>query len=133
MVKKVFLSLSVIIILFSCGNNESSTTSTTNNNTEQAKPAETNSDNPVYKKGLGLVAKSGCLTCHKIDELLTGPSYRDVAEKYAGASDEIIAELAQKIIKGGSGIWGSAIMIPHPGISKEDAEAMVRYILMLKK
>ena len=40
--------------------------------------------------------------------------------------------LAQKIIKGGQGVWGAMVMIPQPNITKEDAEQMVKYILSLK-
>jgi len=91
------------------------------------------SSNPVYKEGLALVSKSDCITCHKVDEAVTGPTYRQVAEKYAGASAEQISSLAQKIIGGGTGVWGQVPMIPHPGIPQEDAEKMVKYILLLKK
>jgi len=73
------------------------------------------------------------LTCHKVDDVFTGPSYRQIAKRYKGASAAEVAELAQKIIKGGNGMWGSAMMTPHPGISRQDAEAMVQYILLLKK
>ena len=88
--------------------------------------------NPDYQKGLGILAKNDCLTCHKVDEVLTGPSYRDVANKYAGA-DTAVAYLAGKIITGGSGVWGNVMMTPHAGVSQADAEAMVKYILLLKK
>ena len=88
---------------------------------------------PDYQKGLDLVAKNKCLTCHTIDEALTGPPYREVAKKYAGMPDTIVAHLARKIIEGGNGVWGEIFMTPHPDISKTDAEAMVKYILLLKK
>ena len=79
-----------------------------------------------------MVGQSDCLTCHKIDEMLTGPSYRDVANKYAGA-DTAVKYLAGKIISGGKGVWGEVMMTPHAGISQEDAEAMAKYIMLLKK
>ena len=90
------------------------------------------SQNPDYQKGLDILAKNDCLTCHKVDEALTGPAYRDIANKYAGL-DTAVAYLSEKVMKGGSGVWGSVMMIPHPGISQADAEAMVKYILLLKK
>ncbi|HPG12254.1 MAG TPA: cytochrome c class I, partial [Chitinophagaceae bacterium] len=62
----------------------------------------------------------------------TGPSYRDIANKYGSMSDTIISHLAGKIIAGGNGVWGDVFMTPHAGLSKEDAEAMVEYILLLK-
>lgn len=136
--KKIFLSFAVAIIISSCGNSSSETT--TGTGTGDAKATETKdaaaddlSGNPVYQKGLSLVAKSDCLTCHKIDDKLTGPSYREVANKYANMPDTIVAHLAGKIIKGGNGVWGEAYMTPHAAVSQEDAEAMVKYIMLLKK
>jgi cytochrome c len=90
------------------------------------------SDNPDYQKGLALVGKSDCLTCHKVDEKNIGPSYRDVAAKYEN-TDENVKMLAGKIIKGGSGVWGAIPMTPHPALSQEDAEALAKYVLLLKK
>ena len=88
--------------------------------------------NPDYQAGLALIAKSDCLTCHKVDETVTGPPYRDVANKYGGMPDTIISHLAGKIITGGNGVWGQVFMTPHPNLSKADAETMVKYILLLK-
>ena len=91
------------------------------------------SGNPDYKKGLALIAKSDCLTCHAVEDKINGPSYREVANKYAGMPDTIVSHLAKKIVDGGSGVWGSIPMTPHPGVSQDDAEAMVKYVLLLKK
>ncbi len=90
------------------------------------------SSNPDYSKGLALVGKSDCLTCHKISDKLIGPAYKDVAAKY-DATEENIAMLAGKIIKGGKGVWGEIPMTPHPQISEADAKQMVKYIMLLKK
>ncbi|HYE56242.1 MAG TPA: c-type cytochrome [Chitinophagaceae bacterium] len=84
-----------------------------------------------YDKGLSLVASSDCLTCHQIKEKLTGPSYAEIAEKYEPTKENITL-LAGKIINGGSGVWGTVPMTPHDGLSQEDAEAMVKYVLSLK-
>jgi cytochrome c len=88
---------------------------------------------PVYQKGLELVANNRCMTCHAIDATVTGPAYREVAKKYANSPDTIVSHLAGKIISGGNGVWGQILMTPHPDLTKEDAEAMVRYILLLNK
>ncbi|RYY90956.1 MAG: c-type cytochrome [Chitinophagaceae bacterium] len=82
-------------------------------------------------KGEQLIAGSDCLSCHKDEEQLVGPAYKAVAERYAGKADAVQL-LAGKIIKGGSGNWGQTPMTPHPGISQDDAEEMVRYILSKK-
>ena len=91
------------------------------------------SANPDYKKGLALVAANDCLTCHAVNQTTTGPAYADIAAKYAGADDAQVTKLAQTIINGGSGNWGQVPMTPHPNISLDDAKAMVKYILLLKK
>ena len=79
-----------------------------------------------------LIVKSDCLTCHKIDTKVIGPSYADVAAKYP-APDANIDTLANKVIKGGSGHWGAVAMAGHPQISMDDAKTIVKYILTLKK
>ena len=89
------------------------------------------SSNPDYQKGLALIASNDCLTCHKVDEKVTGPAYREVANKYEN-TDANVKMLAQKVIKGGSGNWGNAAMTPHPALSEADAEQMVKYVLLLR-
>jgi cytochrome c len=128
---KIILPIASIVFLTACGSSSADKKSETGTDKKEAAMAD-NSKNPDYEKGLGLIAKSDCLTCHKVDEKITGPSYRDVANKYAGLPDTIVTHLASKVISGGNGVWGDVFMLPHPGISKEDAEAMVKYILLLK-
>lgn len=128
--KKYVLAALTLAVIVACNNSESPKSATD----APKEASETSiSSNPDYKKGLALVAKSDCLTCHKVDEAINGPSYRQVAEKYADQGSDVIPMLADKIIKGGSGNWGSIPMLPHPSLSKDDAEAMVKYILLLKK
>jgi len=81
-------------------------------------------------EGLALIEGADCLTCHKMDTKLVGPSYQDVAGKYTEAD---VAQLATKIIEGGKGVWGEIPMTPHAGMSPENAKKMVEYILTLKK
>jgi len=89
------------------------------------------STNPDYQKGLTLIASSDCLTCHKVSEKLTGPAYDSVANRYEN-TEENVKMLAGKIIKGGSGNWGTVPMTPHPAVSEADAEQMVKYVLLLR-
>jgi len=84
-----------------------------------------------YDKGLNLVASSDCTTCHQVSTKVTGPAYADVANKYEATKDNI-KMLAEKVIKGGQGVSGPTAMTPHPDISQEDAETMVKYVLSLK-
>jgi cytochrome c len=80
--------------------------------------------------GKGLIAKSDCLACHKVDEKLVGPPYTAVAGKYP-QNQSSVTELSKKIVSGGSGVWGPVPMAPHPAITPEDADKMIKYILTL--
>jgi len=129
--KKVLGTMAAVILLAACGGSSEKKTEET-----AAAPAATASNdlssNPDYTKGLALVAGSDCLTCHKTSEKNIGPAYKDVAAKYEN-TEENVKMLAAKVIKGGSGVWGAVPMTPHPQISEEDAEAMIKYIFLLKK
>ena len=127
---KILTLFLIVSLLTSCGSSGNSDEKKT---VAENIVADDLTDNPDYQKGLELIGKSDCLTCHKIDQRVNGPSYREVAIKYSGYSVTIITYLAGKIIKGGSGTWGSILMTPHPSLSQEDAEAMVKYVLLLKK
>jgi len=85
---------------------------------------------PEIEDGKSLIAKSDCLACHKIEEKLVGPAYNAIAEKYP-QNQNTVSTLTQKIINGGSGVWGTVPMAPHPAISQEDANKMIKYILTL--
>lgn len=118
------------LFLISCGG--SSAKEKKGEDKTESKTADL-SQNPDYQYGLSLVAKSNCLTCHNVDQVVTGPPYREIANKYGGMPDTIIPHLAKKVISGGNGVWGQVFMTPHPDLSQADAEAMVKYILLLKK
>lgn len=122
--RKIIYLLLAGSFLAACGSSDSKKSTT------QGGESSSNAD---YQKGLALVSKSDCFTCHKVNDPLTGPTYMDVAKKYAGYPDTIVQHLANKIITGGNGVWGETFMTPHAGISQEDAQAMVKYILSLKQ
>lgn len=79
-----------------------------------------------------IISVSRCLTCHHADETINGPSFRDIAMRYAGRPDTIVSHLARKVINGGAGEWGEVNMIPQSHVTQADAEKMVRYILSVK-
>lgn len=80
--------------------------------------------------GKKLVAASDCAACHKPDTKLVGPSFREVARKYP-ATETSVTQLANKIIKGGTGVWGNVPMAPHNAMPPADAKKISRYILSL--
>ncbi len=126
--KKLFVIFLITVGVYACSGPETKEEKTK----ELAAEAPASPTSPDYEKGLSLIAQSDCLTCHKVDEKVTGPAYRDVANKYPD-NQETIEYLAGKIIKGGAGVWGTIPMTPHPNLAQEDAQTMARYILLLKK
>ncbi|MFN8691090.1 MAG: c-type cytochrome, partial [Cyclobacteriaceae bacterium] len=66
---------------------------------------------------------------HTVNKII-GPSHTDVAKKYE-FTEANVKYLAEKIINGGSGVWGEVVMTTHPDLSQADAEKMARYILSL--
>ncbi len=74
-----------------------------------------------------LATSKGCLACHSIDKKVVGPSYKDVAKKYKGDKGAE-AKLVEKVMKGGSGVWGSTPM-PANNVTKEEATKLVKWVL----
>lgn len=138
--KRIILLFSAAAFIISCGNdsnnaNTGTSSETTATDAGTATPGTTapaSGATADVDKGLDLIAASDCLTCHKVEEKLVGPSYRDIAAKYPN-DQATIDSLASKIINGGSGKWGELVMTPHPAVSKEDAQTMVKYIMSLKQ
>lgn len=81
-------------------------------------------DDPVAK----LLNANACVACHTLDKRVVGPSFREVAAKFAGDGDAA-AKLAKKVREGGAGNWGSVPMPPHPQVSDADLDRMVGWIL----
>lgn len=131
--KKMFIFPFAMALILACNNSDSGSTKKTDSTSAATAKASELSNNPDYQKGLQLEATNDCKTCHGIDNKIQGPPFREIANKYAGTSDTIVSHLAGKIISGGGGVWGEIVMTPHPALSKEDAEAIVRYIFLLKK
>ncbi len=78
-----------------------------------------------------LAQKKNCLGCHAVDKKVVGPAYQDVAAKYAGQKDAV-DKLTQKVIKGGSGVWGQVPMPPN-AVTEAEAKQLVTWVLSLKK
>jgi len=85
-------------------------------------------DRTGFAAGLYLMNRSDCRSCHIPDKTSVGPSFIAVATKYK-SDPTALHKLAEKVITGGSGVWGEHAMAAHPNISQKDAETMVRYIL----
>lgn len=75
-----------------------------------------------------LAKKNACMSCHAVDRKLVGPSYQDVAKKYAGQKDAV-ANLASSIKAGGAGKWGPVPMPAQSALSEADAKTLAAWIL----
>ena len=80
---------------------------------------------------LQLATAKNCMACHAIDKKLVGPSYKDVAAKYAGQKDAA-DKLSVKVIKGGSGVWGPVPMPANAQVNADEAKKLVAWILTQK-
>jgi cytochrome c551/c552 len=82
-------------------------------------------------EGKSLVMSLDCKSCHKEAEKSIGPAYRDVAKKY-GNDPKAKNYLAEKIIRGGAGVWGEVAMPAHPTLSQSDVHQITSWILSLE-
>jgi len=77
-----------------------------------------------------LAKSKNCMGCHAVNNKVLGPSFKDVAAKYAGqkgAQDQLV----QKVMKGSSGVWG-AIAMPANNVTDQEAQTLVKWVLSTK-
>ena len=80
--------------------------------------------------GRNLMMSLDCKSCHQVAQKSIGPAFMQVSNKYkkdAKARDYLV----QKIIKGGSGVWGETAMPAHPTLKEQDAAHIVQWVLSL--
>jgi cytochrome c len=129
--KKIqYLTIASIITLiaFSCGSKKEKAATEDYGAPKEEATTPTTSD--AIAQGESLVKASDCKTCHHPVNKIIGPAHTDVAKKYE-FTEANVKMLAQKIIKGGSGVWGQIPMTAHVDVSEADAEKMARYVLSL--
>ena len=78
-----------------------------------------------------LAKSKNCMACHAIANKVVGPAYKDVAAKYAGQKDAE-DKLTQKVLKGGSGVWGAVPMPANAQVNEAEARTLVKWVLSLK-
>ncbi len=127
---KKYLVICGVLAVVACNKKETNPNMDTNVMMEEPIVKTVDSAAAAKPEGLALIEGADCLTCHKMDVRVVGPSYQEVADKY---SEGDLDMLAGKIIDGGKGNWGEIPMTPHAGMSKENAKKMVEYIMTLKK
>lgn len=132
--KKIIALTSVVVVVamvISCGPKKEETKGEDFGTPEAAAsstPKETPED--IIAQGQSLVNASDCKTCHHPTNKIIGPPHLDVAKKY-DFTEANVKLLADKIIKGGQGVWGEIPMAPHPDVTQENAEKMARYVLSM--
>ena len=82
---------------------------------------------PVFASA-DMAKKNACMACHAVDRKLVGPSFNDVAKKYAGQKDAV-ATLAKSIKAGGAGKWGPVPMPAQASLTEADAKTLATWIL----
>jgi cytochrome c len=78
-----------------------------------------------------LANAKNCMSCHAVDKKLVGPSYREVAVKYAGQAGAV-DKLAAKILKGGSGVWGPVPMPANGQVNEAEAKKLAAWVLTMR-
>ncbi|HYD97538.1 MAG TPA: c-type cytochrome [Noviherbaspirillum sp.] len=78
-----------------------------------------------------LAKAKNCMACHAVANKLVGPSFKDVAAKYAGQKDAE-GKLVQKVLKGGSGVWGAVPMPANPQVNEAEAQTLVKWVMSQK-
>jgi len=80
---------------------------------------------------LQLATAKNCMACHAVATKLVGPSFKDIAAKYAGQKDAV-DKLAGKIIKGGSGVWGPVPMPANAQVNDAEAKKLAAWVMTQK-
>lgn len=82
------------------------------------------------RSALSIMRTNDCFVCHSITDHVDIPSYEMIAERYSN-DYKTIQTLKKKVLEGGGGNWGGALMVKHPFIKEHEAENIVKWILSL--
>jgi cytochrome c len=83
-----------------------------------------------------LARAKNCLACHAVDRKVVGPTYKDIARRYAGQPGSEAA-LAAKVLRGSKGAWAKELgaeipMPPNAMVKPDEAATLAKWILGLK-
>lgn len=70
-----------------------------------------------------LLQKYSCTACHGMSQKIVGPAFADIAKKYPNQ----VSYLSEKIVKGGTGVWGP-IPMPAQTIGNAEARALAEWL-----
>ncbi len=130
--KKMMIAFCAGILLAACGGNAPKPDQPP---VAEVPPAAAKPSAPAgHEDAFAQMENGDCATCHRSEGELQGPSYTEIAAKYAGQPDAALQKIAARIITGGTGVWGDKYkMTAHAAITEPQALAMVKYILTFKK
>jgi cytochrome c len=95
-------------------------------------PAVAPADEPIgFERAMKLVTKYNCQSCHSVDKTLAGPSFHDIAKRYA-SDPHAQVELSERIVNGTLGAWGPNVM-PPTKVPDQDLKPLVEWILSLRE
>jgi len=75
-----------------------------------------------------LASRYACVACHQAATKTVGPSWNDIAAKYADGSKNA-EQLAASIKRGGTGNWGPVPMPAQAALSDTDALTLAKWVL----
>lgn len=132
--KRIILGMGILVILMSSFSKAELTNSKSGVTAVKHTVSPASSTAVLFQvsEGERLMNKSDCMGCHNKVNKIIGPAYISIAQKYK-PTEKNLNMLADRIIKGGTGVWGTMPMSAHPAMKKTDAVLMVKYILSVKK
>lgn len=80
-------------------------------------------------EGKELILRYNCYSCHSNFERKTGPSFRDISQRY-GTSQRAVEKVANLIIKPNPSNWPGFAYMPPYNIPYTEALTLARYVLI---
>lgn len=80
--------------------------------------------------GLALAQRSVCMACHQVDIKRVGPSFRDIALRYA-TNEGAVSYLTRSIREGSRGLWGAIPMPAQRHVDPATAILLAEWIVSL--
>jgi S-disulfanyl-L-cysteine oxidoreductase SoxD len=74
-----------------------------------------------------LLKAHACTACHASSSRIIGPSFQEIARRYADRPDRV-DYLSAKIQRGGQGVWGAVAMPEQSQIAAADARAIAEWL-----
>lgn len=78
--------------------------------------------------GLAMMRTNNCFNCHGFNSKVIGPSFYDIAQKYA-ANQANITLVAKRVKDGSVGVWGKVPMPTHPELTLQQAQTIVEWLM----